>query len=83
MKNLSYAFGIVAILSTPVHAADLCREEAKAMGYISALEMLAPCEQSVAAPTEPSHEDEDRRQAELKSKPESQAATQVDVNFVR
>lgn len=81
MKNLHYAFGILAIFSMPVHAADMCREEAKAMGYVSALEMLAPCEQKVTATTEQSRNE--RQQTELKSTPESQAIAKVDANVAR
>lgn len=81
MKRLYYALGILAIFSIPVHAADLCREEAKAIGYVSALEMLAPCDEKPATTSERSRHE--GRQAEVKSKSEGQTVTQIDAYAAR
>lgn len=78
MKRLSYVIGIIAIFSMPAYADDLCREEAKAIGYVAPLDMLAPCEQQATVaseqlPNEPQHK-------AFKTKPDSQAVAQLDAN---
>lgn len=46
MKRIISAICLTAILSTPALAADMCREEAQAAGYVAALEMLEPCKKA-------------------------------------
>lgn len=81
MKRLRYAFGIVAILSIPVHAADLCREEAKAVGYVAALELLEPCQPKAVVTALPTSDDQIQKEA--KSKSDTQSIAHVDRNLKR
>ncbi len=43
MKSLSAIFLVSTFLAAPTYAGGLCQEEAKAMGYLGAIEMLPPC----------------------------------------
>ncbi len=43
MKNLSTIFLISTFFTVPAYAEGLCQEEAKAMGYLGAIEMLPLC----------------------------------------
>ncbi len=43
MKSLTTLFLIPSFFAVPAYAGGLCQEEAKAMGYLGAIEMLAPC----------------------------------------
>ena len=81
MKRLHYAFGIVAIFSIPVHAADLCREEAKAVGYVAALELLEPCQTKAVVTALPTSDDQIQKEA--KSKSDTQSVAHVDRNLKR
>lgn len=43
MKSLLCALGIATVVLNPAYAEDMCREQARAVGYVGALEMLEPC----------------------------------------
>ena len=43
MKRLVTIFLISTFFAAPTYAGGLCQEEAKAMGYLGAIEMLPPC----------------------------------------
>ena len=43
MKSLSTIFLISTFFAAPTFAGDLCQEEAKAMGYRGAIDVLPPC----------------------------------------
>lgn len=45
MKSLILVTSLLTIFAGPAFATeDICREEAIAMGYVGALDVLAPCE---------------------------------------
>ena len=80
MKTLLCALGIATVFLNPVYAGDMCREEAKATGYVGALEMLEPC------PATPVIAVLQTREGELKKakiKGESQSVAQVDGTLKR
>lgn len=81
MKSLFYAFGIAAVCLNPVYAEDLCREEAKAMGYVAALEMLEPCQPKSAVTAQ--SDDQQAQPKEAKMKSDAQSIAHVDRNLKR
>lgn len=81
MKTLFYAFGIAAVCLNPVYAGDLCREEAKAVGYVAALDMLEPCQPKSAVTAQ--SDEQQAQQKEMKMKIDSQSVAHVDRNLKR
>lgn len=79
MKYLLCALGITTVVLNPVYAEDMCREQAKAIGYVGALEMLEPCP---ATPVIAALQSEgERKKAGNRNEPQSVA--QVERTFKR
>ena len=50
--------------AVPAYAGELCQEEAKAMGYVGATEMLAPCKPQKNASSDEAQSKESRKYLE-------------------
>ncbi len=64
MKSLTTLFLIPTFFAVPVYADGLCQEEAKAIGYLGAIEMLAPCKPKKNATSEEAQSKESRKDPE-------------------
>ncbi len=64
MKSLTTLFLIPTFFALPAYAGGLCQEEAKAMGYLGAIEMLAPCKPQKNATSEEKQSKESRKDPE-------------------
>lgn len=64
MKRLTTIFLIPTFFAVPAYAGELCQDEAKAMGYIGATEMLAPCKPQKNATSEEAQSKESRKYPE-------------------
>ena len=64
MKRWTMIFLIPAFFAVPAHADELCQDEAEALGYIGAAEMLAPCKSQNNAIAEEAQSKESRKYPE-------------------
>ena len=46
MKNLILTVTVLSSFVSPVFAEDLCREQARQRGYVGAIEVLRPCNET-------------------------------------
>ena len=78
MKQQICLFAIFGILAAPTFAANMCREEAKAVGYEAALELLEPCQPTLNLAMEQFHVERIARdQSKLNRQPDVRPVTQV------
>lgn len=78
MKRFIYAVCMLSVMNSPLYAEDLCIEQAKAMGYVGAHEMLPPCKADPsAAAQELRIEREEKKQNNQAGKSQSQPIAQT------
>ena len=64
MKRWTMIFLIPTFFAVPAHADELCQDEAEALGYIGAAEMLAPCKSQNDAIAEEAQSKDSRKYSE-------------------
>lgn len=84
MKYQAFLLMFGALLAIPSFAGDLCREDAKAVGYEGSLEMLEPCKPKPSAAIEQFHVERIEREGIAQAaKPEAQPIAQVETQSER